>query len=70
MGKKIEAHIHSLKDEDGRHVLGEVEILEHIDNNNAVALYNGVMCTAIYNPFTGTYFVDDIYGIFEEQGDL
>ncbi len=51
---KVEAYIHSLKDrEHDRHVLGEAEV-------------NGVKCTAIFNFFTGHYYVDDMYGIQEQ----
>jgi hypothetical protein len=32
-----------------------------------VAVYNGIKCTAIYNRFTGRYYVDDVYGIIEEE---
>lgn len=61
---KVEAYIHSLKDkETGRHVLGEAEILECIGGNQYLAEYGGVRCTAIYNAFTGRYYVDDVYGI-------
>jgi len=62
------AYIHSLKDKktDTNH-LGEAEIIEYRDNNNVIALYNGVRCTAIFNVFTGAYFVDDIYGRIEEM---
>jgi hypothetical protein len=60
---KVVAYIHSLKDKKTDiHVLGEAEIIEHIDNNNIIALYNGIKCRAIFNPFVGRYFVDDIYG--------
>jgi len=50
----------------GEHVLGEVEILEHYKNNNVIAEYNGVKCTAIFNPFTNRYYVDDIYGKIDD----
>jgi hypothetical protein len=63
---KVMAYIHSLKDKvnDG-HVLGEAIILEHIDNNNVIAEYDGVKCRAIFNPFVCRYFVDDVYGRIE-----
>lgn len=47
------------------HSLGEIRdvlILEHRDNNNCVAEYNGFRCTAVYNLYTGLYYVDDLYG--------
>ena len=51
---KVKAYIHSLKDhEHDRHVLGEV---------------NCIRCTAIFNFFTGAYYVDDVYGIVKEVG--
>lgn len=64
---KVEAYIHSLKDHvHDRNVLGEAEIIKSIGNNLYLAEYKGVRCTAIYNPFVGRYFVDDVYGIQKE----
>ena len=64
---KVEAYIHSLKDHvHDRNVLGEAEIIRSIGNNLYLAEYKGVRCTAIYNPFVGRYFVDDVYGIQKE----
>lgn len=63
---KVTAYIHSLKDQEhDRHVLGEAEIMEKIENNLYLAEYNGIRCTAIFNPFVCKYFVDDVYGIQE-----
>ena len=51
---KVKAFIHSLKDhEHNRHVMDLAEV-------------NGVRCTAIFNFFTGAYYVDDVYGIVKE----
>ena len=47
MNLKCECYIHSLKQGE-KNVLGEV---------------GGVKCHAIFNPFVGRYFVDDVYGI-------
>ena len=64
---KVTAYIHSLKDrEHDRHMLGEAEIIECIGDNLYLAEYNGVRCTAIFNFFTGTYFVDDVFSIQEK----
>ena len=64
---KVKAYIHSLKDhEHDRHVLGEAEIIRQIGNNLYLAEVNGVRCTAIFNGFTGRYYVDDVYGILPE----
>ncbi len=61
---KVKAYIHSLKDrENGHHVLGEAEILKKTGDNQYLAEYNGIHCTAIFNPFAGRCFVDDVYGI-------
>ncbi len=65
---KVEAYIHSLKDmEHDRNVLGEAEIIKSIGDNLYLAEVNGVYCTAIFNPFVGRYFVDDVYGIVTAQ---
>ena len=64
---QVMAYIHSLKDkENDRNVLGEAIIIEKIGDNLYLADYNGVKCTAIFNPFVGYYFVDDVYGVREE----
>ena len=63
---KVYAYIHSLKDKKtDTNVLGECEILEHIDNNNVIAKYDGIRYRAIFNPFVGRFFVDDVYGRIE-----
>lgn len=65
---KILAYIHSLQDKKtGEHKLDEAVILEHTDNNNVIAEYNGVKCTAIFNVFVGRYYIDDVYGRIDEQ---
>ena len=61
---RCECYIHSLKDKvNDRNVLREATIIERINDNQYLAEYNGVQCTAIFNPFVGRYYVDDIYGI-------
>ena len=63
---RVLAYIHSLQDKKtNTHVLGKAEILEHIDNNHVIAVYQGIKCMAIFNPFVGKYFVDDVYGRIE-----
>jgi len=65
---KVTAYINSLKDKvNDRHVLGEAEIIKSIGDNLYLAEYNGVKCTAIYNFFTGRYYVDDVYGVVKEE---
>jgi hypothetical protein len=61
---KCECYIHSLKDnEHGRNVLAEATIIKKIGDNLYLADYNGVKCTAIFNPFVSRYYVDDVYGL-------
>ena len=61
---KVNAYIHSLKDQrHNRHVLGEADIIRRIGDNLYLAEVNGVRCTAIFNFFTGVYYIDDVYGI-------
>lgn len=68
---KVQAYIHSLKDQEhDRHVLGEAEIIRQIGDNLYLAEVNGVRCTAIFNPFAGRYFVDDVYGIQKEADNV
>lgn len=67
---KVRAYIHSLKDyEHDRHVMGDAEIIQQIGDNRYLAEVNGVRCTAIFNYFTGAYYVDDVYGIQKEAAN-
>ena len=68
------AMLHS-RDKDGRHraELEDVEILEMVgDNDYIVRTPDGIRCHALFNPFTGFYFADDVYRMVldEEKGDL
>jgi hypothetical protein len=68
---KCECYIHSLKDKKSdRNVLAEATIIKEIGNNLYLADYNGVKCTAIFNPFVGRYYVDDLYGLQVGAEDL
>ena len=64
---KCQCFIYSLK-QDETHVLAEATIIKKIGDNLYLAEYNGTRCTAIFNPFVGRYFVDDVYGI--ERGEM
>jgi len=61
-------YIHSLK-KDGQSNLAEATIIEKLGDNQYLADYNGVKCTAIFNPFVGHYYVDDIYGLQPAGGE-
>lgn len=59
---KVTAMVHSKEKRE------EVELIKKIgDNNYLVETNGGVKCTAIYNPFVGIYYADDIYGIIKEE---
>jgi hypothetical protein len=67
---QVTAYIHSLKDkENDRQVLGEATIIKSIGDNKYLAEYNGLKCTAIFNFFTGYYYVDDVYGVMDATHD-
>ena len=55
---ETEAVIHSL---DGK--LDKAEILGLLNEQQYVARYDGVICSAIFNVFNYHYYVDDKYGI-------
>ena len=57
-----EMHIHSLNGE-----LREATIVEMVGDNQYVAEYNSVRCSAIFNPFVGRFYVDDKYGIIRDK---
>ena len=63
---KCECYIHSLNT-DSRGNLAEATIIEKIGDNLYIADYNGVRCTAIFNPFVGRYYVDDLYGLVGQE---
>ena len=65
---KVKAYIHSLQDkENNKHVLGDAEIIKEIGDNKYLAKYNNIYCTAIFNYYTGSYYIDDVYGIVSEE---
>lgn len=57
---KTKAQVHSLQARE------EVTILHEKGNNDVIAEYNGKRCTAIFNPFVGLFYVDDIYGVLTD----
>ena len=59
---KTEAIIHSLNGaKDTVIVLSETMVTPN--QSGYLVDYKGVICTAIYNPFSGCYYADDIYGV-------
>jgi hypothetical protein len=59
---KCKCYILSLKNGE-TNGLAEATILEKTGDNEYLAEYNGVRCTAIFNIFVGRYYVDDVYGV-------
>ena len=55
-------HIHSLNG-----ALAKATIVEKVGDNKYIAEYNGVRCTAIYNPVVNRYYVDDKCGVVKER---
>ena len=62
---KAMAHIHSLEGE-----IREVTVLDNDGGNKYIVEYNGVKCTAIFNPFVGMLYADDKYGIVKENENV
>ncbi len=59
------AHINSL---DGD--MDEITVLEERQKGNQkyyIVKYKDILCTAIFNGFTCSYYADDIYGIIKEE---
>ena len=60
-------------DKDGTHraPLQDVEILEQDGDNDYIVLTPaGIKCHALFNPFTGYYFADDVYRVVtDEKGE-
>ncbi len=71
MNNKVLAYRHS-QEVDGRRIRQEeVEILdgrmEEGVTTYIVRTQDGIVCTAIFNIFTGTYYADDIYGVIDNS---
>lgn len=59
---KVRALVHSTN------TVKEVTLIEKTDDNKyIVRTDSGVLCTAIFNPFTNLYYADDLYGKIEED---
>lgn len=58
VGVPVNAMVHSIGG------LAQVEIMNFppVSNTDVIARYRGKYYTAIYNPFTSLFYVDDKYG--------
>lgn len=62
MNIKVRALVHSIN------TVKEVTLIEKTgDNKYIVRTDSGVLCTAIFNPFTNLYYADDLYGKIGED---
>ena len=61
---KTTGHIHSLDGE-----TKEITVLQQLDNVNYIVEYNGVKCSAIFNWYSCSFYVDDKYGIIKEDNN-
>ena len=62
---KTTAHIHSLNGE-----MSEITVLDKREDGRQtiyIVEYNGIKCTAIFNPFVCEFYADDKYGIIKEN---
>lgn len=57
---QAQAMIHSLNSK------RDVLILSFEDVNHCRAVFGSKLCTAVYNPYAGLFYVDDVYGVIEE----
>lgn len=56
---KVEAMVHSL------HQKKQVFLVQYEDVNHCKAILDNKLCAAIYNTFTGQFYVDDKYGVLD-----
>ena len=63
MNLKVTALIYSTKE------TAEVTIIERVGNNKYLADFRGKKCAAMFNPFQGIYYVDDLQGCFSDVSD-
>lgn len=58
---KVSAMVHS------KNAVEEVELLEKTGDNAYLVKVGNVICTAIFNWFTGLYYADDKYGVVKRD---
>ncbi|MBT9137028.1 MAG: hypothetical protein DDT34_02114 [Firmicutes bacterium] len=59
-----EAHVRSLNGQ-----LQKVSIIRKDEGNSYLAEYNGIQCSAVFNPFVNRFYVDDVRGIVSKTRD-
>lgn len=50
-----------------KNAVEEVELLEKTGDNAYLVKVGNVICTAIFNWFTGLYYADDKYGVVKRD---
>jgi hypothetical protein len=65
------AYLYSQEVDGKRVAKDEVEIIDSRTENGVttytVRTQDGILCTAIFNPFTCSYYADDVYGVLNEK---
>lgn len=60
----FKAMVHSQRDKGPQ----QIEILDKVGDNKYICLTpDGVKCYAIFNPFSGLYYADDIYEVIKDE---
>lgn len=62
MGREVQAHMCSLNGG-----LRTVKIVFEQGSNSVIVKYDNNYYSAIFNPFTWSYYVDDVYGKIPEK---
>lgn len=56
---KVEAMVHSLRQKK------QVFLVQYEDVNHCKAIVDNKLCSAVYNTYTGQFYVDDKYGVLD-----
>ena len=68
--QEVEAHLHSQDGQMGRAVLlGPTYIYGQPQNNSYIFVVGKTLCTGLFNFYVGQYYVDDKYGIIDENNE-
>lgn len=69
---EIKGYLQS-RDKDGTHpksAIGGAVVKEKVgDNDYIVVTEDGIKCHAIFNPFCGMWFIDDVYTVVAEGSE-
>ena len=60
MNRKVKSMVHSTNQ------IETVTLLHEDGPNDCLVMRGRKVCTAIYNPFVGLYYTDDVYGVIAD----